>query len=167
MKLKLPLILLCVCGCLLLGAESSVASQPGFFYANCAGFLSQQNLEGLDARDANNQPIETRQAKDGLTEIFESGLFNLLTASELYTVANISSMLDKALKLASENISRNIPDSVKNVAASFLPTIKQLQKIIICISGLFGFAFGVLKLSTFNFQFPLPSIQLAPVVLRI
>ena len=118
MKLKLPLILLCVCGGLLLGADNLFASQPGFFYANCEGFLSQQNLGGLDARDADNRPVETRQAIDGLTEIFESGLFNLLTTSELYTIADILSMLDKKLKLSAENFSRNIPDSVKNVTAS-------------------------------------------------
>jgi hypothetical protein len=168
MKLKLPLILLCVCGGLLLGAENLFASQPGFFYANCAGLISQQNLDDdLDARDINNQPIKTQQAQDGLTEIFKSGLFNLLAISEFYTMANILSKLEKTLKLASENLSRNIPDSIKNVAASFLPTTKQLEKILVCLAGVFGFCFLFRGLSLIAYNLQLPSIRLAPVVLRI
>jgi hypothetical protein len=167
MKLKLQLILLCICGCLLLGAENLFASQPGFFYENCKTLIEQQNFDGLDVRDANNQPIKTQQAIDGLTEIFESGLFNLLTTSELYTEANTLSMLEKTLKLASENLSRNLPESVKNVTASFLPSLKQLQKPIVCLAGLLCFALIIFKFAICNLQFAMPLVYNSPVVLRI
>jgi hypothetical protein len=167
MKLKPQLILLCICGCLLLGAENLFASQPGFFYENCKTLIEQPSFDGLDARDANNQPIKTQQAVDGLTEIFESGLFNLLTASELYTEANILGMLEKTLKLASENLTKNIPESVNNVIASLLPVLKQLQKPIICLAGLLCFALIIFKFAICNLQFEMPLVYNSPVVLRI
>src|SRR3989339_939917 len=126
MKLKFSLTFLSMLfGALLLGAANLHASQLGAFSINSASLQCLENSDDLDARDANNQPIKTQSAKDGLTEIFRAGLYNLLVTADLYTTANILSRLEKILKLASENLSRNIPATVNNLIAVFIPTVNQ------------------------------------------
>ena len=149
-----------------MGAGKVNASQSGVFSFGICRIQNTGFLDGLDARDRNNQPVLTKKAKDGLTEIFESGLFNLLTASELYSAAETLASLSKALNLAAQNFAGNVPAAVKNLIAVFLPTIKQLQNILVCLAGLFGFGFAVSRFSICDFQFSLPYMHAAPVVLR-
>lgn len=165
-KLRVPLIILCVCSGLLLGAQKVNASQSVVFFYDASQLQNSEFSDGLDARDAANEPVTTKKAKDGLTEIFQSGLFNLLVNSELYSVAEVLSSLSRSLNLAAQNLVNNIPESIQNLIASFLPTIKQLQKILICLTGLFGFGFLVCKMLRATSDESRATIQLAPVVLR-
>ena len=149
-----------------MGAASLHATQLGAFSVNGA-YLQPANIsDDLDARDENNQPIVSQSAKDGLTEIFKSGLFNLLVTAELYTVANILNRLERQMKLASENLSRNIPATVKTLIDSFLPTTRQLEKIFAALCAVFG----SILLSTFlKFSaslLPPTSMRISTVVLR-
>jgi len=149
-----------------LGAERANASQVGFLSTGENQLQNARFLDGLDARDSNNRPVMTRKAKDGLTEIFQSGLFNLTTSAELYSAAETLASLGKTLNLAAQNISRDLPVAVKSLMAVFFSTIKQLQKILVCLSGLLGFGLLVFSLPLTAYRLSPVSISLTPDVLR-
>lgn len=165
-NLRLPLIIFLVCAGLLLGAVKVNASQSVVFSLGDSSISSLEILEDLDARDVNNQPIASKKAKDGLTEIFRTGLFNLLTTSELYSAAQVLAAISKTLNLGSQNISRKLPAAVKSLMAAILPTVKQLQKILVCIAALFGFGLIISKFTIFNLQFSMSLGCSSPIVLR-
>jgi len=149
-----------------LGAGKTYASRSVVLFNGGTNLSALEVLDDLDARDKNNQSILTKKAKDGLTEIFRTGLFNLLTSAELYSAAQTLALLSKALNLAAMNLTRDLPATVNNLIAVFLPTIKQLQKILVCLSGLFGLGLLVFSLSLNTYRLSLSSLNFAPVVLR-
>ncbi len=165
-KLRVPLILLCVCSGLLLGASKIYASQSVALFSGGYQLQNLEILDDLDPRDATNQSIQTKKALDGLTEIFQSGLFNLLTAAEIYSTVEVLSTLSKSLNLAAQSLVRNLPSTVQNLMAVFLPSMKQLQNILVCLSGISSFVFFAFCLSLTAYNLTLPSLHSSPVVLR-
>jgi hypothetical protein len=165
-KLRDQLILVCLLSGLLLGAQKANASQSVALFFNGSQLQNSEVLDDLDPRDSNNQEIKNKKAIDGLTDIFRSGLFNLLAASELYTAAEILSTFAKAVNLASTNLVRNLPQAVKNLIGVSFTSSKRLSEIFSSLALIFGFCLTAIRAVTafkpMSYQFSNPS----PVVLR-
>ncbi|MBN1823050.1 MAG: hypothetical protein JW803_01885 [Endomicrobiales bacterium] len=136
MKLKLPIITLILMWGLALG-EAKASFQPGVFSIDGCPPTMMADFSDLDARDASNNPVATAEAKEDLKEIFQSGLFNLLVNSELYSVAQTLSALAKQINACAHTISRNLPIAVKTLIAVIFTTIKGISKAQPHGSGLF------------------------------
>ncbi len=95
LKLLLPFSIVVLWVGTVWGAAGGTAPQTGVF--NFPTQCIQESLDGLDARDTNNNTIASAQAQQDLRDIFESGLFSLLTNTELYTYARALSKLQKNL----------------------------------------------------------------------
>lgn len=93
-------------------------------------------VEDLDARDANNQPITTPKAKTELINLFRSGLFEILTQSELYSIATALSILKKSLNLTAFAFTRALPQKTIQIFSALLPVKKTWDKLLVLLSSL-------------------------------
>ncbi|MFH1368925.1 MAG: hypothetical protein ABII64_07355 [Elusimicrobiota bacterium] len=165
MNWKLPLLILCICvGVICVIAVANSSEEGVFVFPN----ITQDALsfEDLDARDANNQPIAASSAKQELKQIFQYGIFELLTKSELYSIATALSVLRKNLNLTAHAIARSLPQKTSDIFYALLPVRKNWDKLLVLLTNLFVFAVSCTLLSLLPNCFTPAAKSLALQVLR-
>jgi hypothetical protein len=145
MKFKLPLsILILVMGVVIFAARANASGEGVFYLSN----LSQIDLSftDLDARDADNNPVNTPKNTEQLQGIFQAGLYELLTQADLYSVAAALSAIKKKLNLASQTLTRALPQRAFQIICALLPVKKSWENLLVTLAGFFAF---ILVISNF------------------
>jgi hypothetical protein len=124
------------------------------------------SFDDVDARDIYNQPIKTLSAKDELKGLFQTAVFTRLVCSEIYSIAQALSILEKKLNLAAHSLVETALPIVGEVVVTLLPLKRNWDSAIVQISGLF--AFNILIILFFlSLSFSTPTaVPAAFVVLR-
>lgn len=125
MKLRLPLLILITCGVLLWESGNTDGSRAELLSFSGAIPVVTADFGDLDARDANNQPIQTSETTETLQIIFQTGLYALLMQPNLSSVARMLSILSDKLNLAACALARRLPAAAQAVYAA---VVNQLRK---------------------------------------
>lgn len=128
MKLRLPLFILIVCGVFFWQAEAAKATRAGESSLPSVFPVVNTTFSDLDARDENNQPIQTPETIENLAGLFQSGLYALLMQADLPSVARTLSILSAQLNLAASALARRLPAAAKIVVAA---VVNQLRKFFV------------------------------------
>lgn len=142
-----------------MGAENNSASSRSYFHSD--SFLPQAdaNLQDLDARDANNQPIKDNALKNELESIFTSGLNALLLQSNLYPFARTLSLISQKLMLASSSLVPLLPSPLRDLFSVLRTSIKKLDAMRLTVVKVAGNSAGFLMSAVKPF-----GIELLPAV---
>jgi len=164
MNLRLPLLILFICalGGEVWSAEKLCAIQTGVFPFLKTSSAVDLAFDDLDVRDSNNQPIQTVTAKQELKDLFQSSLYTALVQSELYTMAAVFSIFEKALNMAATALVKDIAATVGGMIAALLPSTKEWKHILVCVSSLLGFSLLLFSCSLLPESYPLSFIRIAP-----
>lgn len=138
MNWKLPLLIASICLGVICVTSVANSSEEGVLrlYVLQPDAVS---LNDLDVRDSNNNPVTSPESKQQLTQIFQSGLFQILTQAELYSVAAALSVIRKALNLADFSFARSLPQKTFEIFCALLPVKKNWDKLLVALSVLFVF----------------------------
>lgn len=141
MKVASALLFGCLAAAgLLWGKEDICASQKAvFLFRDCLPQI-ENSVQDLDCRDLNNQSIQDTAAKNNLEEIFTTGLFDLLTNSEIHSIVNALKIIKKKLNLGADSFFPALPDFFCDVFAVILSSLKkQTDSSLILFSGFLPF----------------------------
>ena len=140
MNLRLPLLLIatiCV-GVIFVCCPANASEERALRILNLDA--NTFSFDDLDVRDSSNRPITSFQSKQQLKQIFQAGIFELLTRADLYSFATALSILNKSLNLTLFNIARSLPQKTCEILCALLPVRKNWDKLLVLLSNLFMFA---------------------------
>ena len=149
MNLKLTLLIAAICaGVIFVCCPANASAERALLFSGLeANLLS---FDDLDARDSNNRSLTSFNSRQQLKQIFQTGIFDLLTKADLYSFAAALSIIKKNLNLALFNIARSLPRKTSQILSALLPAKKNWDKLLVLLSNLLTFMvtcsiFGVLS----------------------
>jgi hypothetical protein len=165
MNFKLPLfIVLLLAGVIFVTGRACASGEGVFFLPNIAAGSS---FDGLDVRDASNNRVNTARNISQLREIFESGLYVLLTQADLCAAASAVAAIRKSIDLASGTLARHLPRSIFQIFSALLPSKKNWDNMLTALLGAIGFVMTILFLDVLSTCSTPAAKSAAPSVLRL
>jgi hypothetical protein len=164
LKLLLPFVITAMWFGTVWGAQAGgTARQTGIFLPSIE---IQSSVDGLEARDSNNNIVANTQVQQGLRDIFLSGLFSLLMQGELYTYARACAVLSLKLGFGAQALTSAAGGAVARVVDAILSS-RTWKNILAALMAVFAVAFIKLVLRfTPSFAPPMIAPVAAPVFLR-
>ena len=165
MNFKLPLfIALLYVGVFCIASRVYASGEGVSFLPNVAAASS---LDGLDVRDAANNRVNTIRNVNQLREVFQSGLYTLLTQADLCTVAAALAAVQKSIDLASGTLTRHFPQKALQIFSAFLPSKKKWENALTALIGAFSLVMTILFLDVLSTCSTPAAKSAAPSVLRL
>lgn len=125
MKLALFTFVLLLCSVLTLGTGRADASKMRVFSFSCMPNFDA-SMSGLDARDENNNSLNSVSSQQGLESVFCAGLYDLLVTAEIFSFAQAFELLQHEVNPSSSAFSNNILFVLSGIISAVAPSTKKL-----------------------------------------